>query len=95
MNHLEYYKECLETGLLKGENLSYLAMLPHRNGLCYEPDIDKDLLTMFTPTVDDCIKYNVKDDNYWAADKEIDSGEDFGPTRQNIVLFIAAMKGEL
>lgn len=35
------------------------------------------------------------EDNYWASEVYTDCGEIFNPTRQNIVLFIAAMKGEL
>lgn len=94
MNHLEYYKECLETGYLKGRLDSYRNH--YRNGLCYEKDIDKKLLALFTPTEADCLKYYVDAEAYWASDvKGPTEDSEFGPTRQNIVLFIAAMKGEL
>ena len=95
MNHLEYYKKCLKTGLLKGKFKGYYT---YRNGLCNEAEIDKNLLILFEPTLEDCKVYNVSTSSWWAADEPLFPSNIcsyFGPTRQNIVLFIAAMKGEL
>lgn len=70
------------------------------NGLCHELDgID-----LFHPTEEDSRKYKLQ--AYWASEVDLDEYErdldsrerarsEFGPTRQNIVLLMAAMAGEL
>lgn len=63
-------------------------------GLCYSlPRRYKKYLELFHPT--NLEEYSIR---YWcwASDENNHSGEsDFGPTRQNIVLFICAMAGEV
>lgn len=88
-NYLEYYYSCMETGFLEGEILEFGHN--YRNGLCNELKIDKELLSLFKPSNNER-----EDDNYWAQEKEDhDSGTKFNVIRQNIVLFMAAMKGQL
>lgn len=92
MNHLKYYKECLKTGVLKGNSINVC------NGLCYEPEIDQELLALFIPTLEDQKEHNVSENYYWAADGTdyvFDYGIRFTKLRQTIVLFIAAMRNEL
>lgn len=89
MKYLEYYKKAMKTGKLLSKN---------PNGLCYEKGFNKKKLALFEPE-------EIKN-AYWAS--EITSSEyfdlpdgrersksEFGPTRQTIVLFLAALNNEL
>ena len=103
-NHLEYYKECLETGLLKGQNIC--GIYHSTNGLCNEPYIDQELLELFRPDKEDIKTFKLRDDDigphgWWGVDDLPDNEKTeileaiFSPLRQTIVLFIAAMKDQL
>lgn len=93
--HLEFYKQCIETGSLPGAA---------PNGLChyavFEKEISTELFNFFRPTDSDCLQLRIEGKclSYWASDLPVDSpGEAsyFSPLRQNIVLFMAAMNNEL
>lgn len=53
---------------------------------------------LFEPTKEDCWEYRVETWGYWGVDfpsSVINCQTSFGPTRQNIVLLLAAINGEL
>ena len=95
--HLEFYKACMETGVLPKEI--------YGGGLCNcanEELIDTDLLDDLHPTDEDFDKLMDEHKNrcYWGSD--LNSVEylntlshSFTPLRQTIVLFMAAMNNEL
>ncbi len=89
--YLDFYKKCMKTGRIPSVDTRLTI-----NGLC--SCLGKDAMDLFTPTWWDCIRYQVSEDGYWAADQP-NSGVlnelGFGPTRQTIVLFLAAMNNEL
>lgn len=79
--HLDhYYKHA-------GDNYLY-------HGLCYYTDytLSERLLKLFKPTADEMWEHFYGRSLYWGRDEETFK---FGPTRQNIVLLMAAMNGEL
>lgn len=83
MKYLPYYKEFIKTGRMS------------KSGLCKIFPKD-DFLELFTPT--DCVVNNW----HWGSGYDIGSPEHneifvftFTPMRQNILLFMAAMNGEL
>lgn len=68
------------------------------NGLCYEKVDGEELSTnpkfiMLTPSDEE--RWDGGYSAYWADDYENDDVCQYGPTRQNIVLFMAAMNNEL
>lgn len=92
--YLKFYKDCMKTGVLP------------KNGLCHS--IGKRAVKMFTPSSYEYWGHdNGEDpsDYYWgyaAGDYEIYWPYDidkismsFSPMRQNVVLLLAAMAGEL
>jgi hypothetical protein len=89
--YLDFYKKCMESG-----------KIPHRHvdgndgGLCGV--LGSDTMDLFIPTHADCVEYNVSCYGYFASDNKYGSffkrALDFGPTRQNIILFLAAMNNE-
>lgn len=104
INHLDYYYSCMETGVLKGKITRWGSS--NTNGLCNE-DIDQRLLALFEPTEEDVREYKLGDrdsntgiNGWWGAGLS-ESADNytlesvFSPLRQTIVLFIAAMKGQL
>lgn len=52
-------------------------------------------MEIFTPTDSDCDEYNVRAWGFFGSDKGYGYELGFGPTRQNFVLFLAAMNNEL
>jgi hypothetical protein len=89
--YIDFYKKCMESG-----------KIPHRHvdgndgGLCGV--LGSDTMDLFIPTHADCVEYNVSCYGYFASDNKYGSffqrALDFGPTRQNIILFLAAMASE-
>lgn len=75
----------------------------HPNGLCYEPGFRSGAMELFEPTDEDSYKYGTN--AYWASGYDYIEWDDpelrkdaiggFTPLRQTIVLFLAAMNGEL
>jgi hypothetical protein len=57
--------------------------------------LGKDVMEIFTPSKEECSIYNVYSWGYYASDFGYDLQRGFGPTRQNMVLLLAAMNGEL
>jgi hypothetical protein len=91
--YLDFYKKCMETGSMPKSSLNGM-----NNGLC--GNFGEKVMEIFEPTIENCREYNVVSWGYWAADRKVDENPDywctgFGPTRQNIVLLLAAMNGEL
>lgn len=78
---LDFYYEYLETGHLPTP------------GLCFTAIANYDELEDFEPKKEDEDEPLFWD--YWGLDEGYVSFHDFTPLRQNIVLFIAAMRGEL
>ena len=100
MKHIEFYKACMETGYLP-------LSLPLTGGLCdcaEENLINADLLDDLSPTEENRIElrkegcptgywgYNVYN---WHLNPSIELTHKFTPLRQTVVLFMAAMSGEL
>jgi hypothetical protein len=93
-NHLQFYMDCMKHGVMP------------KSGICINTvdcggPLSQELLYLFTPTDDDRIRLAKKGYNtsYWAAgiitmdqDKIYD---EFTPLRQTIILFMAAINGEL
>jgi len=83
----------------EGEKIPYLS--GHYNGgLCgvaYNSDlIDKILLSVIEPTIDNAIEFNISRTGFWGYDSYgIEYATKFTELRQNIVLFMAAMNNEL
>jgi hypothetical protein len=93
--YLKFYEECMTLGELPNHTIEGDFCMS--NGLCdslsfHRPD---PLFELFEPTEEDIKQLNANylSAAYWASDEG--HGSDFGPTRQNIVLFLAAMNGEL
>lgn len=86
--YLKFYYECMVSGLIPESRLD-----GYDNGLC--GNLGKEAMSPFVPTMEDCNDYHVVGYGYWARDHENISSLSFGPTRQNIVLFLAAMNNEL
>jgi len=82
--YLPFYYECIETGYIP------------RLGLCSIFGIDQSF-RLLCPTSDDYDQ--LQEDGlpmvYWGKGGWEYSASDFSPLRQNIVLFMAAMNGEL
>ena len=86
--YLEFYEKCMEAGHLIAINGGYQRPF----GLCAA--LEDPALDLFEPTYDDCEQYGVRTWWYW-ADPNDDSEGVLNEMRQNIVLFLAAMNGEL
>lgn len=95
--HLDFYKKCM------AKNKMPYKYGIHNGGLCgiaYNTNlIDKELLELFNPTDDDALAYRISGTGYWGYEHE-DEGHGgystkFTTLRQTIVLFMAAMNGEL
>lgn len=91
--HLDFYYHCMASGEMPFEGLCICAM----NGI-----IDPDLLYLFKPSDTDILELqnSEKCTIMWGSDlhkfdasKKCFSG--FGPLRQTIVLFMAAINNEL
>lgn len=84
--YLKFYHRCAKTGTVPG-----------LNGLCQNFEKEKYFnkkFELFIPTKDE--KEKLFAGAYWAEDDNpMFLGEFFGPTRQNIVLLMAAMNNEL
>lgn len=77
--HLQFYMDCM------------VAKEMPRAGLCscsWNDFIDEDLLSIFKPD-------GISEFKYWASGVKWDKVYIFTPLRQTIVLFMAAMAGEL
>lgn len=100
--HLDFYYECMATGRLKdtfGSGLCGNALYSY---------IDNELLNLFIPTLEDEKKlldegcsigwwgYEVPLFESWGFESSVDEKlHSFTPLRQTIVLFMAAINGEL
>lgn len=90
--HLKFYEECMKAGVLPHCGLCHCAAI----GL-----IDHETLERFEPTYEDVKEAgNNMDSVYWASDMDYDKHDflrmrSFTELRQTIVLFMAAIKGEL
>ena len=91
MKHMDYHNRCMQTGETIG---GY--------GLCHEAlcgRIDPKTLELFEPTDEDkkWLIWEGKSVGYWGIDGPYDymTYDKFTPLRQTIVLFMAAMNGEL
>jgi hypothetical protein len=93
---LDFYKECMTKGRLYGSGLCG----------CFFWDYKElyDMVQLFRPTTADALEYHrvvgydshlAFMEEFWAADSIDDMFYGFGPTRQTIVLFCAAMNDEL
>ena len=91
--HIKFYKQCMETGILPEDQW----------GLCncaYEDLINPDLLDNLSPTIEDCqqlINENLST-TYWGSGLSVGDNKRysrFTPLRQTIVLFMAALNKEL
>lgn len=85
MKYLKYYKAWMKTGRIQDHPQLKLG----QGGLCNA--LGSNAMGIFTES------YNTL--SYWAADYENDSFDEiqygFNPLRQNIVLLLAAINGEL
>jgi hypothetical protein len=92
--YLDFYKKCMKTGYMPKSSLNGM-----NNGLC--GNFGEKVMEIFEPTIENCREYCVVSWGYWAADRELVMDDPdywhtgFGPTRQNIILFLAAMNNEL
>lgn len=102
--HLDFYKSCLETGVLPISSIVLEGIKGRCSGLCgcaSENFIDKSLLNLLTPTQEDKDKLRMAHSSvgWWGFEgntyvwsiKE----HEFTTLRQTIVLFMAAMNNEL
>ncbi len=90
MKYLDFYKKCITTG-----------KLPHENGLCDEFGNDE-FFNMFEPYAEE---HRLLVDEgfcsaYWASGLSVytnihRAGFEFSPLRQNIVLLMTCLNGEL
>lgn len=96
-DYLQLYQDCMETGMLPtvdGDDGFVQA-----GGLCeiWCYNEYNDLLELFEPTQEDCLKYDIDQNSYWG------SGQPYGTSvhakqhggftelRQTIILFMAQM----
>lgn len=86
--YLDFYKECIMSGRIPS-----MQRPQADGGLCGV--FGTRIMYVFTPTNDDCDEYDVCTWSYFASDPGWPRILGFGPTRQNIVLLLAAMNGEL
>jgi hypothetical protein len=88
--YLKFYEDCAEIGFIPINTKNGVV-----GGLC--GNFGNEVMSLFEPTPEDCREYNVCTWGFWGHDDWLDIYWDtsFGPTRQNIVLFLAAMNGEL
>jgi hypothetical protein len=93
MKYLKFYKDCMATRRMpkkhKGGNVG---------GLC--GNFGTEVMDIFEPTWEDQLNYNVSIGGYFGIDPhEMYNGGSvatkFTDTRQNMVLLLAAMNGEL
>lgn len=90
MKTIKLYKEWMESGEITNED----TLFPP-NGLCYSSlGSDGDFKYFFSDPI------NHKETGYWAHGNQNNVGSysqeaEFTPLRQNIVLLLAALKGEL
>lgn len=94
--HLQFYIDCMATGQLKYP-ANWVA-----NGLCKSPCINEELLALFEPTKEDFEALQAQGlcETWWASGLDTDTQTTilqsaFSPLRQTIVLFMAAINGEL
>lgn len=90
--HLQFYMDCIQTGEVKDHGIG--------SGLCAcagMGDIDEETLFLFEPNFEN----QMEDENsagWWGAGLPSDDPDrhyKFTPLRQTIVLFMAAINGEL
>jgi hypothetical protein len=95
--YLKFYERCMKTGVLPEESIEGYTLYSGSNGLCNSVDFDDDnaAFHLFEPTHEEMILYRCPSRAYWAWDGVGLNSSHFGPTRQNIVLFLAAMNNEL
>jgi hypothetical protein len=92
--HLDFYNECMKSGKMK-------RLFGIHYGLCnvaVHDRIDGDLLDKyFRPNEQerDKLREKGKSTVYWASGSKKDKMGEFTKLRQTIVLFMAAIKGEL
>ena len=85
MKYLDFYYECLETGYLPG------------SGLCHTDVASTDLFQLIKPTDEDIDKLygEGKPVVWWGMGDFEHSTYEFSPLRQNLILLMAALNGEL
>ena len=102
--HLQFYYDCMATGRLPFLNGSFSL----KGGLCQAAEcflIDGELLDLFQPSIDEVSKLENLHmaAGFWGSEMTIEevfkNPDDcyyaFTPLRQTVVLFMAAMNGEL
>lgn len=97
--YLDFYYSCLERGGMPDAGLCYIFTKKGGEGLVVQPNTK---LKIFKPTKEDeetylkelCYDLDV-DLTYWASGGENSQVCVFTPLRQTIVLFMAAIEGEL
>lgn len=86
--HLNFYRNTIKEGYMPYSGLCVVANRKNISGK---------LLEKFEPTNEDRIQLfeEGKNRTYWGSDSTLCRRGVFTPLRQNIVLFMAAMNGEL
>lgn len=86
--HLQFYIDCHKNKELPGFGLCYCARHGH---------IDSSIFELFEPTIcdEDNLIAEGHDLSYWASGDEGINAFKFTPLRQSIILFMAAINGEL
>lgn len=94
--YLDFYKECMKTGEITNRNSDWKEC-----GLCYSP-VGGELLKEFKPLKDEEYGGGEYNHAFWGSGLPFTSKKNrrlcergFTPLRQTIVLFMAAMEGEL
>jgi hypothetical protein len=102
MSYLEFYNKCIEADSMKfilnlegveiGGLCDYYTKWTFGQGTSYDP-----LFELMIPTDSDraMLRLEGKSTFTWAGESNVDLFYEFTPLRQNIVLLMAAMAGEL
>jgi hypothetical protein len=85
--YLDFYEKCIRTGLIP-----YRKKDNNTGGLCGV--FGDDVMEPFMPISENELDYNVSYGGYFGVDIGLDRQLGFGPTRQNIVLFLSCMNEE-
>lgn len=81
--YYDFYVKCMDSGEMP------------KYGLCGNFPFDEKL-ELFEPTRKNCLEYHVQPWYYWGSvEPGAYAAREFNETRQTIVLFLAAMNGEL
>lgn len=93
---LDFYNRSMKSRVMTRK----IPFSGYHYGLCswvHAEEIDKKLLHLVTPTTGDISRLfrENKDTVHWGSDAEHGKIGEFTPLRQNLVLFMAAINGEL